>query len=292
VNRVWQTYFGTGLLTSSEDFGTQSEPPSHPELLDWLAVDFMEHGWKLKSLHRLIVTSATYRQSSCVTPELLARDPYNRLLARSSRLRVEAEVVRDLQLAASGLLNEKVGGRAVMPPAPAFLFIAPASYAPFPWVDEAGDDRYRRAVYTWRRRTTPYPFLQVFDTPEGNTSCVRRPRSNTPLQALTTLNETISQEAAQALARRMSMTGPTDAERVAFGFRCVTSRPPTERETKELLGFLSRINQRLSNGQLDPKPLTASPASATPPGISPTQLAAYTTVARVLLNLDEAFTKE
>jgi len=290
VNRVWQAYFGTGFVSTSEDFGTQSEPPSHPELLDWLAVQFMDTGWKLKPLHKLIVTSATYRQSSRVTPELLAKDPYNRLLARGSRLRVEGEVVRDLQLAASGLLNDKVGGRALMPPAPAFLFVAPASYAPFPWIDETGDDRYRRAVYTWRRRTTPYPFLQVFDTPEGNTSCVRRVRSNTPLQALTTLNETISLEAAQALARRMSTSGASDAERLAFGFRCVTSRRPTEDESHELLAFLGRTNQRLAGGQL--KPALLVDAKTPPASTTPTQLAAYTAVARVLLNLDEAFTKE
>ena len=288
VNRVWQAYFGTGFVATSEDFGTQSERPSHPELLDWLAVDFMDGGWKLKRLHKLIVTSKTYRQSSRVTPELLAKDPYNRLLARGSRLRVEGEVVRDLQLAVSGLLNENMGGRAVMPPAPAFLFVAPASYAPFPWIDETGADRYRRAVYTWRRRTTPYPFLQVFDTPEGNTSCVRRVRSNTPLQALTTLNETISMEAAQALARRMLASGSSEAERIGFGFRCVTSRKPSEAEARELIAFLERATKRFGNGKLDPRPLSGS--KATDAGAP--EVAAYTTVARVLLNLDEAFTKE
>ena len=138
VNRVWQAYFGTGIVATTEDFGSQGEPPSHPELLDWLAVEFMDRGWSIKQLHRLIVTSATYRQSSRVTPELYSRDPYNRLLARGPRFRVEGEIVRDIALAASGLLNPKVGGRSVMPPAPAFLFQPPASYAPFPWIEETG----------------------------------------------------------------------------------------------------------------------------------------------------------
>jgi hypothetical protein len=143
---VWQAYFGQGLVMSSEDLGKQSEPPSHPELLDWLAVEFMDHGWSLKTLHRTIVTSATYRQSSTVTPELQTRDPYNRLLARAPRLRVEAEVVRDIALAASGLLNTKVGGPSVFPPAPAFLFEPPASYGPKNWHENKDEERYRRAL--------------------------------------------------------------------------------------------------------------------------------------------------
>jgi hypothetical protein len=151
-----------------------------------------------QTLHRLIVTSRTYRQSSVVRPELLAKDPYNRLLARGPRFRVEGEIVRDIQLAASGLLNPKLGGRAVMPPAPEFIFQPPASYAPYPWKEEVGEERYRRAIYTLRRRTTPYPMLATFDVPEGNTACVRRTRANTPLQALMTLNETLAIEAAQA----------------------------------------------------------------------------------------------
>ncbi len=144
VNRVWQAYFGIGLVATSEDFGTQGERPSHPELLDWLACEFMDRGWSQKNLHRLIVRSATYRQSSVVTPDLLARDPYNRLLARGARMRVDGEIVRDIQLAASGLLNPALGGKSVMPPAPAFLFQPPVSYAPFPWVEETGPNRYRR----------------------------------------------------------------------------------------------------------------------------------------------------
>ena len=271
VNRVWQAYFGTGLVETPEDFGLQGSAPSHPDLLDWLACEFMDRGWSVKELHRLIVTSRTYRQSSRVTPPLLARDPYNRLLARGPRFRVEGEVVRDIQLAVSGLLNPAVGGRGVMPPAPAHLFEKPASYAPFPWQVEPDSNRFRRAVYVFRRRSTPYPFLSTFDVPNGETACVRRARSNTPLQALMTLNETLSVEAAKALAARMQAEGGgDDASRIAFGFRLCTARPPTARESALLAGLL-REQRR-----------TAGPDALEPLAV----------VARVLLNLDETITKE
>ena len=206
VNRVWQAYFGTGLAATSEDLGLQCDPPSHPELLDWLAVEFMENGWSLKHLHRLIVTSAVYRQSSRPTPELLAADPYNRLLARGPRSRVDAELVRDIALAASGVLDPKIGGPSVCPPAPAFLFQPPTSYGPKVWNEAAGPERYRRALYTFRYRSVPYPMLQAFDAPNGDFACVRRTRSNTPLQALTTLNEPIYLECARG-------PGVADAQR-------------------------------------------------------------------------------
>ncbi len=198
VNRLWQAYFGTGLVATPEDFGLQSEKPSHPELLDWLACSFMERGWSIKELHRLVVNSATYRQSSRVTAESLAKDPYNRLLARGTRMRVEGEVVRDIALSVSGLLDPRIGGESVYAPAPAFLFSPPASYGPFNWIEAQGTERYRRALYTFRRRSTPYPMLSVFDVPNADFSCVRRTRSNTPLQALTTLNETVFLECACA----------------------------------------------------------------------------------------------
>ena len=207
VNRVWQTYFGTGLVASSEDLGTQSEAPSHPQLLDWLALEFMEQGWSLKKLHRVIVNSATYRQVASVTPELLEKDPFNRLLARGPRFRVEAEIVRDITLAASGLLNPRIGGPSVFPPAPQFLFKPPASYGLKTWYEETGEDRYRRALYTFRFRSVPYPMLQTFDAPNGDSACVRRSRSNTPLQALTALNEPLFMEAAQALALKTLSEG-------------------------------------------------------------------------------------
>ncbi|HEY0714604.1 MAG TPA: DUF1549 and DUF1553 domain-containing protein, partial [Polyangia bacterium] len=296
VNRVWQTYFGMGLVGTPEDLGTQGEAPSHPELLDWLAVDFVERGQRLKSLHRTILTSETYKQASLVKPELHARDPNNRLLARGARFRVEGEIVRDVFLASSGLLNPKVGGRSVMPTAPAFLFLPPVSFAPFPWVDETGADNYRRALYTFRRRSTPYPMLQTFDAPNADTSCVRRVRSNTPLQALATLNEPLSIQAAQALARRMLETkDANDRARISHGFRRVLSRSPSEEELNALEGLLTRQRPRLAEGWLNPW-LLATGKTESPMGLptntNPSELAAYTVVARVLLNLDEAITKE
>jgi hypothetical protein len=297
VNRAWQSYFGTGLVATPEDLGTQAGVPSHPELLDWLAIEFMENGWKIKDLHRLIVGSSTYRQSSKVTPELLARDSYNRLLARGARLRVEGEVVRDIQLAASGLLNPALGGPSTMPPAPEFLFQPPASYAPFPWIEAKGPDRYRRGVYTLRRRSTPYPLLSTFDVPDGNTSCVRRVRSNTPLQALVTLNETLAIEAARALARKtLAEGGSTDADRVSFAFRRCVGRVPTEAEREILLKLLGDQKQRFADGWVSPWEIVTGSKndrpSEIPKGTSPTQWAAYTVISRVLLNLDETITKE
>jgi mono/diheme cytochrome c family protein len=297
VNRAWQAYFGIGLVATAEDLGTQGEPPSHPELLDWLATEFMQRGWNIKELHRLIVNSATYRQESRIRPELQAKDPFNRLLARGPRQRVEGEVVRDIQLAASGLLNPAFGGRPVMPPAPAFLFQPPASYAPFPWIEETGPDKYRRAVYTWRRRSTPYPMLATFDVPEGNTSCVRRSRSNTPLQALMTLNEPMAMDAARALARQaLAAGGSTDAERITYAFRRCVSRPPSDSERDVLVRLLDKQKQRIADGWLNPWEIATGtkgdrPADL-PSGATPAQLAAYTVVARVLLNLDETITKE
>lgn len=278
VNRVWQAYFGIGLVGTSEDLGSQSETPSHPELLDWLAVEFKSQGWSLKNLHRLIVGSATYRQSSHISPELAARDPYNRLLARGPRFRVDAEVVRDIALAASGLLNGRLYGRSVFPPAPDFLFMPPASYGPKVWREEQGADRYRRATYTFRYRSVPYPALQNFDAPNGDFSCVRRPRSNTPLQALTTLNEPLFVECAKHLAEKtIREGGPSDGERIQYAFRRCVSRPPTTNELTVLAELLSKERARQSQGNL--------PAADR-------ERATWTVTARVLLNLDETITKE
>jgi mono/diheme cytochrome c family protein len=307
VNRVWQAYFGIGIVSTSEDFGMQADTPSHPELLDWLAVEFMEPsvkdssrksaaGWSIKHIHRLIVNSATYRQNSKVTPELYAKDPYNRLLARGPRFRVEGEIVRDIALSTSGLLNPKIGGRAVMPNAPEYLFQPPASYAPFPWKNEQGAENYRRGLYTFRRRSTPYPALQTFDVPNADFSCVRRQRSNSPLQALVSLNEPIFVECAQNLARRILAEGGSNEEaRLTYAFRRVLSRSPTPDEMQELQTLLERERKRFAEGWLNPNEVaTGKPATAKdlPPGTTPTQLAAYTVVARVLLNLDETITKE
>ena len=296
VNRVWQTYFETGLVATSEDLGTQSEAPSHPRLLDWLAVEFMDQGWSLKKLHRLILNSATYRQSSRVTPTLLERDPYNRLLARGPRLRVEAEIIRDITLAASGLLNPRIGGPSVFPPAPTFLFKPPASFGPKIWDVAEGEDRYRRALYTFRYRSVPYPMLQTFDAPNGDTSCVRRSRSNTPLQALTALNEPLFMEAAQALAlKTLKEGGPSDLERVTFAFRRCLARRPEAEEIRELLSLLQKQTVRLSQGWISAWGIAGIDEKRRPElpeGATPVQLAAWTTVSRLLLNLDETITKE
>jgi hypothetical protein len=296
VNRVWQTYFGTGLVSTSEDFGLQGEAPSHPELLDWLTVEFIEGGWSLKKLHRLIVSSAVYRQSSWVSAELLARDPDNRLLARGARFRMEGEAVRDIALAASGLLNPKVGGPPVYPPAPDFLFLPPASYGPKVWREEKGPDRYRRSLYTFRFRSVPYPVLTAFDTPNGEFACVRRVRSNTPLQALATLNEPLFLECARALAlKTLTAGGANDSERLTYAFRRCTARGPDWRETAALLALLSKQTERFSAPDAKPWDLAASgPGNppTLPDGVTPAQLAAWTAVSRVLLNLDETITKE
>jgi hypothetical protein len=296
VNRVWQSYFGVGIVATPEDFGKQGEAPSHPELLDWLAVELMEKGWSLKHLHRLIVHSAAYQQSSKVTPELLGKDPYNRLLARGPRFRVEGEIVRDIALTASGLLNPKMGGPSVYPPAPGFLFLPPFSYGTKVWHEEKGENRYRRAIYTFRFRSVPYPALQVFDAPGGDVSCVRRTRSNTPLQALTTLNETLSIEAARALAiRTLKDGGPNDQHRMVYAFRLVLLRRPAENEMVELIGLLDRQRTRFVAGELNPWNLVANDPDKPfplPRGVTMEELAAWTAVSRVLLNLDETITKE
>jgi hypothetical protein len=256
----------------------------------------MEDGWSLKKLHRLIVASATYRQSSRVTPQLLARDPDNRLLARGPRFRMEAEAVRDIALAASGLLNPALGGPPVYPPAPDFLFLPPASYGPKVWKEEQGPDRYRRALYTFRFRSVPYPVLQTFDAPNGEFSCVRRVRSNTPLQALATLNEPLFVECARALAMKtLQDGGSSDQQRISFAFRRCTARSPDEKEAATLLALLQTQLDRFSRGGLNPWDLIADdPANrpALPDGVTPQQLAAWTAVSRVILNLDETITKE
>jgi hypothetical protein len=231
----------------------------------------MDGDWNIKRIHRLIVTSSTYRQSSRVTPELLAKDPLNRLLSRGARFRVDGEIVRDIALSAGGLLNETIGGPSVMPPAPAFLFQPPSSFAPFPWVDETGDGKYRRGMYTFHRRSTPFPMLAAFDGPSALASCARRDRSNTPLQALTTLNEPIFVDCAKALARKtLAEGGATDAGRITFAFRRTLARNPSEAELKELLSLLEKTRRRLESEDS----------------------AAYMVVCRVLLNLDETITKE
>jgi hypothetical protein len=256
-------------------------------------VDLMENGWSLKKLQKTIVMSNTYRQSSHVTEELVAKDPYNRLLARAPRFRVDAELVRDIALTASGLLNAKVGGASVFPPAPEFLFQPPTSYGPKNWYEEKGPNRYRRGLYTFRFRSVPYPMLQAFDAPNGDMSCVRRSRSNTPLQALTTLNEPLFLETARALAlKTVREGGPTDKDRLRFAFRRVVSRAPSDKEADMLLTLLGKqVAKNPANAWELAADDPANPPKL-PAGITPGQLAGWTTVSRVLLNLDEAITKE
>lgn len=290
VNSIWQAYFGIGLLETSEDFGHQAARPSHPQLLDWLACEFMESGWDMKHIHRLIVESATYRQDSRASETLRENDPKNRLLARGARLRVPAETVRDIQLATSGLLDETLGGRSVFPPAPGYLFQRPVSYGPKTWDVETDSNRYRRALYTFRFRSVPYPMLVAFDAPNGSSSCVRRTVSTTPLQALVTLNEQVSVEAALALAHLILTDQGKLEERIARAFLRCTSRQPDAEEISTLVAvYQSGLNTDPAEAKLlleNHKPVTLDLSSHPLP-----ELAAATGVARVLLNLDETITK-
>jgi hypothetical protein len=296
VNRIWQAYFGVGLVDTPEDFGRQGSAPSHSELLDWLAVELMDDGWSLKELHRTIVTSATYRQSSLASPELRERDPYNRLLARGARFRIEAEAVRDVALAASGLLNERLGGPSIHPPLPEFLFQPPVSYGPKSWPVETGAEQYRRSLYIFRFRSIPHPLLQTFDAPNGDFACVRRSRSDTPLQALMTLNEPAFLDCARALAlRTLTDGGHSDDERLTFAFRRCVARRPSDSELATLTKLLANEQQHFAVQGAKPWDLAAAdPAHPPklPESTSPADLAAWTVVSRVLLNLDETITKE
>ena len=294
VNRLWQRYFGLGLVETENDFGTQGTPPSHPELLDWLATEFTgaarggvdsRRPWSLKAMHRLIVTSATYRQSSKHRPELAHVDPRNRLLARQSRLRLDAEVVRDNALAASGLLNAKIGGPSIFPPQPAGVYAF--TQVDKEWKTSQGPDRYRRGLYTWFWRSAPHPGLMAFDAPEANTACTRRNRSNTPIQALTLLNDEAYFEFARGLAGRGLKECAGDAERIRYLFRVCLGRQPSAREQQRLGQFLARQRAGLEHAPAAEVGRLAPPKVGNLPGD-----AAWTLVARVLLNLDEFITRE
>ena len=286
VNRHWEKLFGTGLVATGEDFGTQGEPPSHPELLDWLAVDLVEHHWDLKRLVRVLVTSATFRQSARATPELLQRDPENRLLARGPRFRLDAEVVRDQSLAVAGLLSPKMFGPPVRPLQPSFGLSA-AFGGGMDWQTSEGEDRYRRALYTTWRRTNPYPSMITFDCPSREVTAARRSRTNTPLQALVTLNDPVYVEAAQGLARRMMKEGgSTPVDRVRHGFRLCLARPPNDAETQRLVQLFEQARAELSKQPEQATKLAGVPLG-TAKDLPAPELAAWTVVANVLLNLDE-----
>jgi len=295
VNRVWQAIFGIGLVETAEDFGIRTATPSHPELLDWLAVDFMEHGWSLKKLIREIVTSATYRQDSRITPELLERDPRNRLLARGPRFRVEAEIARDAVLSVSGLLNPQLGGPSFFPPVPDSLFATSFIPAKDFWRTATAPEKYRRSLYAFRRRSMPDPVLASFDAPNGDFSCPRRTRSNTPLAALSALNESVFVDSARALALRvLREAGPSDRERADYAFKLCTNRAATTSEINEILSLYKSQRERVADGWLSPRALTTGDFEnlpELPEGVSPADAAAWTIVARTLLNLDETLTK-
>jgi hypothetical protein len=291
MNRTWATYFGRGIVRSVEDFGMMGEPPTHPELLDWLATEFVRQHWSMKVMHRLIVTSATYRQSSRVTPQLLARDSANELLARAPRLRVEAEIIRDIALRSSGLLNEQIGGPSVYPPQPDG--VSELSWAGTPWPESKGPDRFRRGMYTFLKRTAPHPQLITFDAPTSEVVCPRRIRSDTPLQALTTLNDAAFVEAAQALARRIVTEAPKDdAARATLAFRLCLSRTPDETELANMTRFYTAELAKYREHPDGARQAATSEAVQPAKDADLPQLAAWTTVSRALLNLDETITRE
>jgi hypothetical protein len=291
VNRAWQHFFGRGIVRTSEDFGTRGDLPSHPELLDWLAVEFMDQGWSMKKLHKLIVMSAAYGQSSKLTPELLEHDPENVLLARGPRFRVSGEVIRDLALTASGLLSLKMGGPSVFPPQPEG--VTSLSYGPLAWNASAGEDRYRRSIYTFIKRTTPYATYITFDAPIPDVCSARRVRSNTPLQSLTLLNDPVFVEASQALANRIMIEGP-DAmdERLIYAFRLCLTRTPDEADLEQLRSLYNDQYDAIGEDEATAAQIALRDPKQKPEGVNLRELAALTMVANTLLNLDETVTKQ
>jgi len=258
VNRIWQEFFGRGIVFTSEDFGTQGDRPSHPELLDFLASEFRDNGWSMKRIQKMIVMSATYRQSSNARPDLETKDPENTLLARQSRVRLPAELIRDQALAASGLLNPEIGGRSIRPPQP--KGVAELGYGNgVKWPETTGPEKYRRGLYIHFQRTTPYPQLSNFDEPDSNVACTRRRRSNTPLQALNLLNDPVFYEAAQALAARIQKEGGSDP--LGYAFELCVARKPSETERARIIQYREHGGDWLG-------------------------------VSRILLNLDELITRE
>lgn len=282
VNRIWARLFGTGLVQTEEDFGTQGMLPSHPELLDWLAVEFQENGWSIRKLIRTIVMSSTYQQSAVATDDRLAADPENRLFSRGPRFRLSAEQVRDQALAAAGLLNRKVGGPSVMPPQPDGVW--KSTYNALTWQNASGPDRYRRALYTYWKRTSPYPAMITFDAGSGEVCQIRRVRTNTPLQALVTLNDPAFVEAAGALASRMEQVDGDIRAKIDRGFRLVLIRQPEQNELQRLVSLYQELEREFAE-----RPEAASSLSQAAGKNSDN--AALIAVANVLLNLDETLMK-
>lgn len=292
VNRIWQEYFGRGIVGTSEDFGTQGDPPSHPQLLDWLAVEFIESGWDVKHIQRLITESATYQQSSVITPKLWEIDQYNELLARGPRVRVDAEIIRDIALSASGLLNPKIGGPSVFPPIPDGV-MSLGYGAPMPWGNKDKSEDYRRGMYTFEKRSVPYPALQVFDAPTGESPCPRRIRSDTPLQALTTLNDPVFVEAAKALAMRIwKEGGKNDRAKIDYAFELCTGRKPNQKEVATVTSLLDDSENLFENQTTRAVTVASRDPKNPPENVNLHKVAAWTMVSRVLLNMDETITKE
>jgi len=296
VNRFWQMYFGYGIVKTQEDFGVQGEAPVHPKLLDWLATEFIRTGWDIRAMQRLIVTSATYRQSSHVTPSLLEKDPDNRLLARGTRVRLPAEMIRDTVLAASGLLNPRIGGPSVFPYQPKGLWEEMAfgeGFSAQSYEQSHGEDLYRRSMYTFWKRTVPPASLSTFDAPDREKCTARRTLTNTPLQALVLLNDPTYVEAARALAQRaLNASGKDDSGRLDFMFRLATARKPTPNESGVLAGLLEKQLVSFRNDRQAALQLLGVGESPRDPRLNATELAAWTTVASAILNLDETITKQ
>jgi hypothetical protein len=286
VNRFWEQIFGIGIVRTSEDFGSQGDLPTHPELLDWLATEFVARDWDVKALLKLMVTSAVYRQSSRVTPDLLERDPDNILLSRGPRYRLTAEEVRDQALFVSGLLSGKMFGPPVRPPQPS-LGLTAAFGGSLDWKTSEGEDRYRRALYVEWRRTNPYPSMATFDAPNREVCALRRPRSNTPLQALVTLNDPVYVEAARALGSRMLRTQGSVEAKVLDGFRLCLARMPHSSELQRLAQFYQTVQAEYAKEPEKAKEMAGETVGSGSENANVLELAAWTAVGNVLLNLDE-----
>ena len=291
ANRIWQKYFGQGLVRTTEDFGSQGDRPSHPELLDWLAAEFMESGWNVKALHKLIVTSATYRQSSAISPELLRLDPDNRLLARGPRRRLPAEAIRDQALFLSGLLNEQLGGPSVNPYQPDGLWKEIATITDYP--QSHGADLYRRSLYSFWKRTVAPPTMVTLDASSREACVVQRSRTNTPLQALALMNDVTFVEAARVFAQRMMMeSGDDPARQISQAFVMATAREPRPEEVAILQRSYERNLTVFERNPETARQLIHSGEFAVNADLNPAKLAALTTVTSLILNLDEVVTKE